>query len=144
MIRNEQEYKEAIGRIAAEEERLEEHRRSLETEGLDAEQVQRLVDPMLSFHAQLVEDVRSYERLRRGEFDALQNLHGIGRLLVGLRIFRGLTQKELADQLGVDPSQVSRDERDEYHNIRLAIVAIAASDNGRYVSLGVFKQIRIF
>ncbi len=68
---------------------------------------------------QIREEIGSYERLKRGEFKELHNLAGIGELLIGLRIFRGLTQKELAEKLGCHESQVSRDERNEYHNITL-------------------------
>ena len=123
MIRNEEEYKEAVERIEVERERLAGYKRSLEEEGLDADQVRRLTDPMISFHEQLVDDVRSYERLSRGEFQALKNLHGLGRMLVGLRISLGLSQRELAERLGVDPSQISRDERNEYHNISVSRVS---------------------
>lgn len=34
-----------------------------------------------------------------------------------MRIARGLTQRELAERLGVNESMVSRDERNEYHGI---------------------------
>jgi transcriptional regulator with XRE-family HTH domain len=37
--------------------------------------------------------------------------------LVALRIYRGYSQKELADRLGVKPSQVSLDEKNEYTNV---------------------------
>lgn len=43
----------------------------------------------------------------------------IGRLLIGMRIARGMTQRQLADRLGVSESVVSRDERNEYHGITL-------------------------
>jgi transcriptional regulator with XRE-family HTH domain len=36
---------------------------------------------------------------------------------VALRIATGLTQRQLAETLGVHESQVSRDERNEYHGI---------------------------
>ena len=36
---------------------------------------------------------------------------------MALRIALGLTQRELAERLGVHESQVSRDERNEYHGI---------------------------
>ena len=74
---------------------------------------------MESFHLQLVEEVESYERLKRGEFEEIQNLRGIGRLLIGLRIAQGLSQRELAERLGVNESQVSRDERNEYHGVTI-------------------------
>jgi DNA-directed RNA polymerase specialized sigma subunit len=123
MIRNEAEYKEAVERIKEEKERLATHKLALKEEGLDSEQIKRLTDPIASFHEQLVDDVRSYERLSRGEFEALKNLHGLGRMLVGLRIYRGLSQRQLAERLGVDPSQISRDERNEYHNISVGRVS---------------------
>ena len=46
-----------------------------------------------------------------------KNLHGLGRALAGARIALGLTQRELAKRLNVDESQISRDERNDYHGI---------------------------
>ena len=117
MIRNESEYQEATRRQREELERLEQHRRRLEAAGLTAEEVERALDPQRSFHLQLAEEIESYERLRRGDLGELVNLHGLGRTLIALRIARGLTQRELAEKLGVHESQVSRDERNEYHGI---------------------------
>ena len=37
--------------------------------------------------------------------------------MVALRIALGLTQRELAERLAVHESQVSRDERNEYHAV---------------------------
>ena len=45
------------------------------------------------------------------------NSQGIGRLLIAVRIAQGMTQRELAERLAVHESQVSRDERNEYHGI---------------------------
>jgi transcriptional regulator with XRE-family HTH domain len=53
----------------------------------------------------------------RGEFEELRNFHGIGRLLIAARISKSVSQRELADRLGVHESQVSRDERNEYQGI---------------------------
>jgi transcriptional regulator with XRE-family HTH domain len=57
--------------------------------------------------------------LKRGEFEELLNFQGMGRMLIALRIHRGLSQRELAEKLGVHESQVSRDERNEYNGITL-------------------------
>jgi DNA-directed RNA polymerase specialized sigma subunit len=119
MIRTESEYQEAVARLKEEQGRLDEQRKLLKASGLSPKQIKRAVDPMESFHLQLVEEVESYERLKRGEFEEIQNLRGIGRLLIGLRIAQSLSQRELADRLGVNESQVSRDERNEYHGITL-------------------------
>jgi transcriptional regulator with XRE-family HTH domain len=67
----------------------------------------------------LEEEVESYERAQRGSFEPLTNLSGVGHLLVSGRIYRRLSQRELASRLGVHESQVSRDERNEYHSITL-------------------------
>ena len=66
-----------------------------------------------------VEEVESYERLKRGEFDELENLRGPGHMLISVRIAQNISQRELAKRLGVHESQVSRDERNEYFGITL-------------------------
>jgi ribosome-binding protein aMBF1 (putative translation factor) len=119
MIRNEAEYREAAGRLNAEKQRLEEHRTHLKAAGLSDDEIKRVTDPLVSFHLQLSEEVESYERLKRREFDELDNLRGLGHLLISLRIARGLSQRQLAKLLGVHESQVSRDERNEYFGITL-------------------------
>ena len=117
MIRNEHEYGEAVQRIGDEAQRLQQQEGKLVEMGLGPEEIKRAMDPVRSFHQQLSEEVESYERLKRGEFEELQNFHGVGQLLVALRIAQGLNQRELADRLGVHESQVSRDERNEYHGV---------------------------
>jgi ribosome-binding protein aMBF1 (putative translation factor) len=119
MIRNEAEYQEASARLAAERQRLAEHRSRLKEAGLGDEQIKRVIDPMESFHLQLKEEVEGYERLKRGEFDELENFRGFGHLLISLRIAKGISQRELAKRLGVHESQVSRDERNEYFGITM-------------------------
>jgi len=117
MIRNEGEYQEAVRRLQDEHARLNDHKAHLEGMGLSPEEVKRAIDPLRSFHDQLGEEVESYERLKRGDMAEMMNLHGLGHALVALRIALGLTQRDLASRLGVHESQVSRDERNEYHNI---------------------------
>jgi ribosome-binding protein aMBF1 (putative translation factor) len=119
MIRNETEYQEASTRLTDERTRLVEHRARLKEAGLSDEEIKRVIDPMESFHLQLQEEVESYQRLKRAEFDDLENLRGFGHLLISLRIAKGISQRELAKRLNVHESQVSRDERNEYFGITL-------------------------
>jgi ribosome-binding protein aMBF1 (putative translation factor) len=130
MIRNDNEYKEAVARLTAEQDRLSEHRKRLHAAGLSDEEIKRVIDPMESFHLQLREEVVAYERLKRGEFDELDNLQGLGQMLIALRIAQGLSQRELAKRLDVNESMVSRDERNEYYGITLerAIRVLEALD----------------
>src|ERR1700736_7016285 len=119
MIRNEAEYQEASKRLVEELRRLDEHRSRLKAAGLDEIEIQRVIDPLESFHLQLKEEVEAYERLKRGEFEELENLRGLGHLLITSRIAQGISQRELARRLGVHETQVSRDERNEYFGITL-------------------------
>jgi DNA-directed RNA polymerase specialized sigma subunit len=119
MIRNEAEYQAAVQRLKGESQRLRQQEKQLKELKLAKEEIKRVLDPIQSFHLQLKEEVQSYERLKRGEFDEVRNFDGMGRLFVALRISQGMTQRELAERLGVHESQVSRDERNEYHGITL-------------------------
>src|ERR1700722_2116054 len=119
MIRNETEYQEASARLTDERNRLADHRARLKDTGLSDEEGKRVIDPIESLHLQLKEEVESYERLKRGEFEELENLRGLGHLLISIRIAQGISQRELAKRLNVHESQVSRDERNEYFSITL-------------------------
>ena len=76
MIRSEHEYREAVNRIDDEAGRLKQQEEKLVEMGLGSDEVKRAMDPMMSFHQQLKDEVETYERLRRGEFDELRNFEG--------------------------------------------------------------------
>ncbi|MCM2351845.1 MAG: helix-turn-helix domain-containing protein [Bacteriovoracaceae bacterium] len=115
MIKTEQEYTEAKKRLEQEFKELEAHQMKMKKAGLTKDQIQLAIDPLASFAFQLKEEVEEYEKIKRGEFGALENLEGLGRMLVAVRISKGIKQKDLAEKLGVKETQVSRDERNEYH-----------------------------
>lgn len=117
MIRSEQEYGKALTRLERDRLVLEEQKAELEKLGIQGEELTRALQPIQSFHEQLREEVEMYERMKRGDPGALRNLTSIGRWLIGVRIAKSLTQKQLAERLGVAPSQVSRDETNDYHGI---------------------------
>jgi len=65
-------------------------------------------------------EIRRYEELRKKGISALgkiTDLRDIGLSLVEARIARGITQAKLAKMLGVDQTQVSRDERYLYRGV---------------------------
>jgi DNA-directed RNA polymerase specialized sigma subunit len=117
VIRSEKEYREAVERLRQDGEVLALQKEKLEGLGLSEEEVRRALEPMLSFRAQLEEEVEWYERVRRRDFGVTRDLSAVGTLLIALRIANGLSQRELAERLGVSEAQVSRDERNEYHGI---------------------------
>jgi hypothetical protein len=52
------------------------------------EQTQRAMESSFSFHEQLKEEVQYYEKIKQGEFVAITNFKGLGRLFIDLRISR--------------------------------------------------------
>jgi hypothetical protein len=108
MLRTDKDYQEAVARLEAEKKRLLQYEQELREMDLTEEQVQRAMAPQWSFHAQLVEEVESYERLKRGEFSALKNFEGLGQLLIALRIYHeyhGITVERasrILEALGVE------------------------------------------
>ncbi len=119
MIRSEVEYEAARQRLDEDRDFAIRQKAALEAQGFTPVQVELGLEATLSYHAQLAEEVNWYEKVRRREIGPLRNLTQIGRLLIGLRIANGLSQRELADRLCVSEAQVSRDERNEYHGVTM-------------------------
>jgi DNA-binding transcriptional regulator YiaG len=120
MIRTETEYQEALRRLQQDRQATEEQRVGLVVAGLTPEEVERGLEPLYAFHAQLAEEVEWYERACRGEIPEIHNLEHLGRQLIALRLARGMSQRELAQRLAVSEAVVSRDEHNEYHGITAA------------------------
>ncbi len=119
MIRSEKEYQKAVERLEEERKIMAHQRAHFEELGHTGEEMERLMQPLISFHYQLKEEVDAYEGMKRGNLGTLREFNNIGRWLIGVRIALGLSQKEFADELGVSESQVSRDENNEYHGITM-------------------------
>lgn len=117
MIRTEAEYQDALKRLEQDRQVISMQRSRLQELKLQESEVQRALEPALSFHEQLREEVETYERLKRGDIAPIESLNEIGRILIGLRIARGVTQRQLAELLEVSETQVSRDERNDYRGI---------------------------
>jgi ribosome-binding protein aMBF1 (putative translation factor) len=117
MIRSDKDYRGTVRRIRGTEEELRAEEERLEREGRTKVEIKRLLDDVRTVLAGLIEEKEMYERLLRRDYSDLVRLEGLGQVLVALRIGEGLTQRELAEKLGVDESLISRDERNEYHGI---------------------------
>jgi DNA-directed RNA polymerase specialized sigma subunit len=117
VIRTEAEYQGAHQRLDQDRQVVQAQEQALKDAGLSAEEVMAGMEPLLAFQAQLQEEVVWYEDVSRGHLPTVTRLTDMGRLLIALRIASGLTQRQLADKLGVSESAVSRDERNEYHGV---------------------------
>jgi transcriptional regulator with XRE-family HTH domain len=67
----------------------------------------------------LNEQVGHYQRIKRGDLSGFKTLRDVGQLLIAARVARDLSQRDLAERLGVHESQVSRDEKNEYQGVSL-------------------------
>ena len=119
MIKTEKEYKNAQKKITEDIDFIAKQKDKLKELGLTEEQINIAMEPTYSFHEQLKDEVLYYEKIKRGEFSSLYNFYDMGRYLIGLRIYKGLTQKQLAKKLEVSEAQVSKDEKNEYHGVSI-------------------------
>lgn len=72
--------------------------------------------------ADLEEELREYEALKAGLFqlDQLKAVAELPTLLIKARIAQGLSQRELAERLGLKEQQIQRYEATDYASARLA------------------------
>ena len=66
--------------------------------------------------ADLEGELREYEAIREGKFqvEELSVVAGLPALLIKARIARGLSQRELADRMGLKEQQIQRYEATDY------------------------------
>ena len=119
VARTEREYDEAQRRLAEAQTFAEAQRGALAGSGLGSDHIELAMSPLLAMQDQLQGELRWYERARQGEIRPSPQLTGIGLSLIALRIARGFTQRGLAERLGINEAQVSKDERNEYHGISI-------------------------
>lgn len=117
MIKTESEYKAMVERLNDDLRYMKQQEKVLHDMGLSDDEVIRAMEPSMAFHEQLKEEVEYYEKIKRFDFEALENFCGLERYLIGLRIALGISQSELAKRLNVSVAQISKDEKNEYHGV---------------------------
>lgn len=114
MIKNEAAYQKALEKLKTDLEFITNEKKRFKEMELDKEQIEMAVQPLISFHEQLKEEVNYYEKIKRGIFNPIHKFTDIGKSLIAYRIYIGMTQAQLAERLDVSEAQISRDERHEY------------------------------
>ena len=86
-------------------------------------------DAVSSQLADLENEMREYESLRSGDFqfDDLTSVAQIPTVLIKARIARGLSQKNLADRIGVKEQQIQRYEATDYDSASLSRIREVAT-----------------
>src|SRR2546423_4233813 len=119
MIKTKAEYGAALRRLREDEQADPARWQAIVAKGFTAEQAEKLMEPWLCFRAGWAEEIERYEAVRRGELPVVPRLEGFGRLLIALRVAQGLTQRQLAERLGVSEAAGSRCTRNQHHRIHL-------------------------
>lgn len=119
MIRNDREYRHAreqLGNLRASFDELS---------GLPAQRSSGEAPAVMDAVGMQMEDIEreisEYEDLKEGRLLSFEasSLDSLGELLIRARIARGLTQEQLAAELGMTQQQIARYERDDYQKISL-------------------------
>ena len=123
MIKNERQYR----LTKAQAERFSQTLESLPQHPGGAEGVHHLItkaqeEALKSQIADLEEEMRAYESLKSGEFpmDELNVVAELATVLIKARVAQGLSQKDLAERLGLKEQQIQRYEATDYASASLA------------------------
>lgn len=140
MIKNERQYRVT----KAQAERFTKALRNLDAGGPDRSEVtSRLLtvqkEALQSQLSDLEGDIQEYEALKAGNFafEQLEDISELPRLLIRARIASGLSQRGLADRLGLKEQQIQRYEANDYASasftrIREIVSALGVgASNGR-------------
>ncbi len=119
MFKNQAEYQMALTRIETDTQAAARQREQLRALNFSEQDIEEAMQPLLCFHAQLVDEVRWYQRIVARDFSSLEDLDALGRLLIAIRLADEISQEELARRLDVPVAQVVQDERDEYYGFTL-------------------------
>jgi len=113
MIRNERQLGNARRRIGELEESLSEAEDKTTREALSA------------LRSDLLSQISSYEQIKSGAVRAfgLDDLDGLGEAIIKARLARRMTQRQLAEELGVSEQMVQKDESNAYENGGIARLA---------------------
>ena len=133
MIKNERQYR----TTKAQAERFSQTLQSLRRRSGGADGVHPLIakaqeDALRSQIADLEGELREYASLKAGGFqlDGLNVLSDLSILLIKARIAQGLSQRELAERIGVKEQQVQRYEATDYASASLTRIREVASALG--------------
>ena len=123
MIKNERQYRNTKAQV----ERFERTLAELRSRGRENADVHPLIakaqeDAVSSQLADLKRDLREYESLKAGEFTIgdLEVVSGLSSMLIKARIAQGMSQKDLAERIGLKEQQIQRYEATDYSSASLS------------------------
>lgn len=133
MIKNERQYRVTLSQIERFERLLQTVRARPAAEDENVRALQQLeAEGLASQLEDLRAELRQYDALRWGEniVIAADGLRELPRILIQARIARGLSQRGLAERIGVKEQQIQRYEASDYAGANLGRVAAVAEALG--------------
>ncbi len=137
MIRSDAEYGKAKRDLELALALLEEERAYWLDQGMSEHEASSMTEPMRLRVAELKDRIMLFERVREGDLSMFSGHEDVGKALIAARIAKGRTQREFAELVGSHESQVSRDEKNEYHGVgedrlRDVMNAVGLTFEGQY------------
>ncbi len=120
MIKNEKQYKITKKSISEFEKALEQLRNEHLNNPNDLQEIQ--ISALESQYNELTEELEKYENLKNGNFNVIEtkNFYNIHEIIIEARIASNLTQKQLAEKLGLKEQQIQRYESEDFANASYA------------------------
>jgi transcriptional regulator with XRE-family HTH domain len=114
MIKNDREKQKLEDEIKKHQQLLDSNRDVLRKANISEQEIAKHVEVTEAILAKLNADLDEYNKLKAGELPDGCALECIGEILVKLRISQKMSQKELAEKINVNETQLSRYERTGY------------------------------
>ena len=133
MIKNERQYKITKAQAVRFSKALENFRQNPNTDNSLRPLIANAQEDALSSQlADLESELREYESLKAGEFqlDSLKVVADLPSILIKARIAQGLSQKELAERIGLKEQQIQRYEATDYASANLTRIKEVVSAFG--------------
>ena len=132
MIKNERQYRITKAQAARFVKALETLRHGSNPHGLHPLIAKAQDDAISSQLADLESELHEYEALKSGEFqmDSLRLVAELPTILIKARIAQGMSQRELAERVGLKEQQIQRYEATDYASASLARIREVVSAFG--------------
>ncbi|KUG04841.1 hypothetical protein ASZ90_017721 [hydrocarbon metagenome] len=118
MIKTDQEYKCMRAKCEEYQEQVQKQVHEMKARGYFEDEIHCLTGPTTRMLNQSRRDIDIYRRLKKGDSEPLRGLP-LNIQLIGLRIYLGISQSNLAALLGITRAELAREENNEYYNLTL-------------------------
>lgn len=117
-IHSDQQYKRELKQLESLEKQRKDIIEDLTNQGYNQIQIDISLMAINKIHFSLKYDIELYEKAMNGDFDQeTVTMSQLGSYLIKMRIYKGITQEEMSEQLGISQVQISKDEKNEYQGI---------------------------